>query len=308
MKRAILHIGYPKTASTWFQSEFYPGLADFDYVPQNTVRKALRRGQGPDFDAGRARRIIAEATSSEKITLCKEDIVGDPHTGGYWGHLDPDTVADRLWAVFGVTGEVVVILRNQMSALASSYGQYLRRGGCQSPRRYISLTEGPHEVANGCLNLSHFDYDRLIACYESLFGPERVHVFAYEAFVEDPEGFLKQFTQQLGLGTAPKPSFRRRNASFGRRVYPLARWLNRFDTRSTWAHQGWHMPVLPNRMRKAILGMLGQPRIAGPVPDLDWLVGTQTSEILAERFAKGNQNLARRRGLSLEQFAYPGFR
>lgn len=309
MKRAILHIGYPKTASTWFQSRFYPRLRGFDYIPQITVRDALRNGQGPEFSAERARRILVGASDSDSIALCKEGLSGDPKGGGTWGGLAPETVAERLWAVFGETGEVVVLVRNQVSALVSTYGQYLRRGGSQHPRRYmLPAGPGPGGAAGETgLDLQHFDYDRLIAYYESLFGAARVHVFAYEQLVEDPAAFLRAFAERLDLGSVPEVSLRPRNAGYGRRIYVLARWLNRVGAGRTSA-QGRHLPILPHSVRKAILDGCGRLPIAGEPPELARLVGPGAAEALAERFAEGNRRLAARHDLPLERFGYPGLR
>jgi len=309
MKRAILHIGYPKTASTWFQSEFYPRLANFDYVPQQVVREGLRMAHTSGFSDERARRIISDATASEYIILCKEDLSGDPHEAGQWGHLDPQDVAERLWATFGQAGEVIVVIRNQISAVASSYGQYLRRGGSQPPGDYILPANDGMEgaVCRLKLDLQHFDYDALISHYEGLFGLDRVHVFPYEAFVSDPEGFIQAFAQRLNLGHVPEISRKRRNPGYGRRMYPFARGLNRFGGKPEWT-QDRHLPLLPNRVRKAILGGVARLPGTGTPADLDWLIGPDGRERLAERFAQGNQRLAERHGLPLGRFGYPGSR
>lgn len=309
MKRAILHIGYPKTATTWFQSRFYPRLRDFRYIPQQTVHLALRNGQGPVFSAERARRMIAEVTDGEYVALCKEGLSGDPKSGGNWGALDPDTVAERLWVVFGDSGEVVVLVRNQLSALVATYGQYLKRGGSHPPRRYMLPPELVTDSgdAQGKLDLQHFDYDRLIARYEALFGAGRVHVFAYEQLLEDPQAFLRAFAQRLALGPVPEISLRRRNAGYGRRIYVLARGLNRLGAGRT-PSQGWHVPILPHSVRKGILNACGRLPFAGPAPQLDWLVGAEAAEALAKRFVDGNRRLAERHGLALRRFGYPGFR
>lgn len=309
MKRAILHIGYPKSASTWFQSGFYPQLEEFDYIPQKTVREALLKGQSPEFNAERARRIIAEATDSDYVALCKEGLSGDPKNGGNWGGLTPETVAERLWTVFGEKGEVVLLIRNQFSALVSAYGQYLRRGGSLHPRRYI-LPAGlvPGGAVNGtALDLQHFDYHRLITRYEALFGDARVHVFAYEQLAEDPRAFLRAFAERLDLNSVPEVSLRRRNTGYGRNIYISARWLNRLGAGRTPA-QGRHLPILPHRIRQTILDGCGRLPFTGKPPELAWLVGPGAKETLAEHFGEGNRRLARRRDLPLERFGYPGLR
>jgi len=37
----IIHIGYPKTASTWFQKAFYPHLKSPRYIGRDAIKAAL---------------------------------------------------------------------------------------------------------------------------------------------------------------------------------------------------------------------------------------------------------------------------
>ncbi|MFD2431855.1 hypothetical protein ACFSUK_34730 [Sphingobium scionense] len=48
----------------------------------------------------------------------------------------------------------------------------------------------------------HFDYARLIAHYDRLFGADNVHVFRYEDFRADPRGFAAAYAARFGLDVA----------------------------------------------------------------------------------------------------------
>ena len=41
MTRPIVHIGYHKTASTWFQRAYYPNARNYRFVDRRTTKRAL---------------------------------------------------------------------------------------------------------------------------------------------------------------------------------------------------------------------------------------------------------------------------
>src|SRR5579862_36785 len=49
---SIVHIGFPKTASTWFQRSFYPHVRSPAYVDRARVNAAFLKGNALDFDPG----------------------------------------------------------------------------------------------------------------------------------------------------------------------------------------------------------------------------------------------------------------
>ena len=58
---AIVHIGYHKTGTTWFQERFYPAVRNRRYVPRATARAAFLRPGALHFDPIEALHIIGAA-------------------------------------------------------------------------------------------------------------------------------------------------------------------------------------------------------------------------------------------------------
>jgi hypothetical protein len=308
--RTLVHVGYHKTATTWFQRRVYPRVSTHRPVERAAVRRAFLAPGPFDFDPAEALRVLASAGSPPWI-LCEEELSGNPHAGGLMG-LVAKEMAERLRAAFP-DAAIVVFLRRQHEAIAACYAQYLRQGGTHGPRRYAF----PHEGRRGfraapwkapAFRLGYFDYAALVKHYDARFGRERVHVFLYEELRADPAGFLAGFAARLGLALDADPrelAGPRENVSLGRRLLPLARALNHFSARNV-ADKRVVAPLLPDRVRRALLEALNRPSLAGAPPDPRRLLGPALADAIAERFAAGNRRLAAERGLPLGRHGYPG--
>jgi hypothetical protein len=306
--RTIVHVGWHKTATTWFQRRCYPRVATHRLVDRALVKRAFLAPGAFDFDPARALRTLAAAGPPPWI-LCEEELSGNPHAGGLLG-LVPKEAARRLRAALPEAA-VVICLRRPLDAVAACYAQYLRQGGTHRPRRYVF----PHEGERGfraapwkapAFRLEHFDYAPLVGLYDALFGRENVHVFVYEELRADPAGFVAAFARRLGLGLEVDPAELagpRENVSFGRRLLPVARALNHLCARNV-ADKRIAASILPDAVRRGLLEALNRPWLAGPPPDPERLLGAPLAAAIAERLAAGSRRLAAERDLPLARWGY----
>ncbi len=164
----LLHIGYPKTGSSWFQQVFYPQVRDLDfYTPQR-----LRQHESSPLRA-----------SKNRLVVCDETLLGQT------GHLIEQAL--QLREIFGPS-EIVLFIRNPMDKLPSNYSEYLKAGGTLSLRDFVLKEHRPRYAEKHC-------YDLVIRLYRDLFGMERVHVYLFEDFQSDPKPFLEKFCYDLDL-------------------------------------------------------------------------------------------------------------
>ena len=94
MPRPIVHIGYHKTATTWFQKNFYPLVRNARFVARDRVRAAFLEIGAFHFDAEAARAALG-VEAGESVILCEEGLSGYLHNGGLGGHLSR-SVAERI--------------------------------------------------------------------------------------------------------------------------------------------------------------------------------------------------------------------
>ena len=304
----IVHVGLPKTASTWFQKNFYPHLRRPGYVPRPAVNAAFLEGNALTFDAAEAMRTLGLDGGAGGV-LCEEGLCGYLHNGGVAGAITKE-VAARIRATLP-DAQIVLFLRAQPRILVAAYQQYVRAGGTHAAHRYFfpgDYLVGPNAVGykQPRFEIDFFAYAPLVAFYDSVFGRARVHVFLYEEFRGGGEAFLRRFAGQLGLEIDwAGVSTSARHASYGYRLTQLARVLNLFSARSVsdkarLVHiPGWHQP------RRQLLEALNRTGLFGRPPNLERLVGRDTARWLADRYAADNRRLLALRDLPLAAHGYP---
>lgn len=292
----IVHIGYHKTGTTWFQDSFYPAVRNRRYIPRATVRAALLDAGALHFDPVKARERLSE--SPERTILCEENLTGGLHNGGLAGNLSKD-VADRIRRALP-DAQIVIFVRDPLSAIASAWLQYVKGGGTFGLKRYLfgrdSLSPvAPERDEAPGFRLDHFDYIRLIAHYDALFGPEQVHVFRYEDFRADPRGFASAYAARFGLDVdLPRIDWSRRNPSLSRPLLWLARGMNLFTRRAV-ADKSWliHIPGCYGVSRRILRAANASGRFGRPL-GTDMLIPPALTDRLRVRFAPGQEALAAR--------------
>ena len=302
----IVHAGFPKTASTWFQKSFYPHVRSPRYVERDRVNAALLDAHALAFDPAEALRTLGLA-AGEAAILCEEGLCGYLHNGGVSGAITRE-VARRIAATLP-GARIVLFLRSQPKMLVAAYQQYVRAGGTHGPKRYFF----PQRYLTGHrargykqprFDIDFFLYSRIVALYDELFGRERVHLFLFEEFQQGGMDFLKRFAAELQLEVDwDRVSLAPRLASYGMPLTRAARFLNRFTALSVIDKDHFvHIPGL-YKARRSLLERLNRTGWFGRSPDLERLVGREEAERLRSHFAADNRLLAER--LPLERFGYP---
>jgi hypothetical protein len=295
MAKPIVHIGYHKTATTWFQKSVYPLVRSHAYVPRDRVKRAFLTASALHFDPAWTREQLKLAPGMAPI-LCEEELSGYLHTGGLMGFLSQE-MAHRIHQVFP-DAHIVIFVRAQPEMIAACYQQYLRGGGTYAPRRYL----WPKDSLSGAaaaqykiprFSFDHFEYDRLAAHYGELFGRENVSVYAYEEIQRDARGFLERYAKEVGITLdASAISMGRQNASYSRPLAWLARVLNRFTDRTVNDKRHWlHVPRWYSARRFA-LERLNRMGLFGGRASPDELLGAQTTAWIRQRYWESNRRLA----------------
>ena len=223
----LIHIGYPKTATTWFQNNFYPFVSNFNYCDREDLKRELIflpfNTKTPD---------ISIFIKPGNNILCEEMLIGSIQNGSMHGLLMEKT-AFRLKEVVR-DGEIVLFIRNQFDLIISSYFQYLRTGGTLSLKKFLFPKRKINSVNQlNMFDFSFFQFDRIIDFYISVFGSDKVHVFFYEEFRENQQEFVEKFANKFNMEiTKSKLDFSYRKSSFPVWLVPIVRFLNAFTNQS----------------------------------------------------------------------------
>jgi len=305
MNGPILHIGYHKTGTSWFQKSLYPSVTNAVYLDRRKVRDAFLNTTAFSFDIEHARRLLA---CDGRPIICEEGLTGYFGNAGLLEALSKD-VASRLHAVYP-KGEVVIFIRHQLEAIRANYLQYVRGGGTRSLKRFLFPYAYERDYANRwhkkpLFSLERFAYSRLIDHYRQVFGSRQVHVFCYEEFAADPRSFAASFAETFGLDADVRTlDFGRRNQTFGLFTLQLARLFGPF-TRWDTPDRLVLLPLLPKWLHKGGLGLLDRTPLRGPVVTAERLLDSKLAADLATRYAPDNAYLARELGLPLADHGYP---
>jgi hypothetical protein len=308
MKKSVIHIGYHKTATTWFQKRCYPFVENYAFVPRKVAQDAFLGSSAFKFDPEEALRQLAGYAVNDGIILCEEELSGNVHSGGMYGCFSKE-VAFRIRETLP-EGRVVIFIRNQIDMAAALYRHYIREGGTFGPHRYFFPERYRKDVARHpfkypLFSFEHLEFLGLIRHYKQLFGPEKVHVFAYEEFRRNQKQFVENYARELGLVIdLDKLDFSSLNIGHGRWAMALGKFLNRFSYRSV-LDKHYFLNIVPNRMRSNLPRRVAKSVFSGRLATLEEMAGPKMTQLLRQRFAESNAQLSRETGLDLGRYGYP---
>jgi hypothetical protein len=226
----LIHVGYHKTATTWMQRRlFTPPLGYHQILDHEVIADHFVRPHGFAHDAGAAAAAVAQAVAATPSGLVPvmsaEFLCGNP----FYGAREATEVAHRLQAA-APGARILVTIREQVAAIASTYMQYLQRGGALSPREFFAETP---VMGYPTFCHAHFRYDRFVGLYAGLFGAENVLVCNQELLIKDQIGFAQRiadFAGQDGPVNAAALDTERTGVSYPEYGAGLLRQINHFRT------------------------------------------------------------------------------
>ena len=229
--RPLVHIGYPKTASTWLQKAVFNDERNGFYapwgLPSGEATEQFVLANGFRFSAEASRRVfetgLAPATDRNLVpVLSQETLVGSQIRGRYWGK----EVADRLHQVLP-EARIFLLVREQNSMILSSYREHIKMGGITTIERFIGMERRNRGFGALC-RLDFLEYDLLIAYYQQLFGKENVLVLPFELLKKNRKLFLQKLSEFSGLDIIPDTDRKAHNVGFKGATVELRRKLNYF--------------------------------------------------------------------------------
>ena len=299
MREMVLHIGAAKTGSTSLQKFVFqavPDLHHFGEVGDGTTETSEERilwslyGDDDSFyNADMARTLFSNhqgLADGRNLVFSSADVLA---------RGTPSRTASRLRAIVGQDAQVLLVVRNQVTALSSFYaghGAWLKPAPKPFFRRYVSprsWMEFQWEVESDSV-LRQFLYWECLQPFVGHFGASNCHVVTFEGLVG---GDLQSWTTiSRLLGCGPEECFRAFSSGqernrITRGQMALGRLMGALDP--------WHSPPDVRSLKWASLGGMYTP---------NWPSGE--IERLSAYFGPGNRELSKETGLDLAQFSYPG--
>jgi hypothetical protein len=186
----LIHIGYPKTGSTFLQRWFNTNpqlaygigtLAGF-----NSVGHIVKEGAtGP-------RRALYRVTSEEGLSMPRPHPWKPPSLDLGEAQAEVCTILAELFP----DARILLVTRGFRSMIRSVYAEWIRRGLALNVAEFC---ERMAETTGGDL----LDYDHLISLYQQAFGGDRLLILPYELLRDDPNAFIGELESWLGLDHVP---------------------------------------------------------------------------------------------------------
>ena len=221
MTGITIHIGFSKTATTTLQRAVFENHSQIYYLgkiyksqhPRQCITADTfdliepllwKTGQPCDLEAKKKFFVetLIPRVDSNKIILGSWEDLGQQGAAIRAG-IDPlmsfETSVNRLKAVCGQC-IILMSLRNPITRLPSMYLQHLRGNQKQLVKTFITFEEwlDSEETRLGGLK-DVFQYREYVEVAMKVLGAENVGVFLYEEFDSDPEKYLQEVSDFLGI-------------------------------------------------------------------------------------------------------------
>jgi len=193
----FIHIGFPKTASTWLQNIAFNihEIALLGYVEHKAFKKVIVDIAHLDdfhFDEEEIRkqlRALWEPTKflGKKVGISRESLSG--HITG----LNSKNIADRLYSLFP-RAKIIIVIREQFDMIDSLYSQMVKKGYGLSKYQFLHDKTIPIEAV-----LTHLQYHFLVDYYAEKFGRDKVLVLLFEELVICTQRFLSKLFRFLSV-------------------------------------------------------------------------------------------------------------
>jgi hypothetical protein len=214
MTEFIVHIGFPKAASTWLQSTIFSG-ADERILPlkNNEFRPGDYQKTGQDlfgqtlfcneniidpfeFDAAAATdkiKSLLPENSASYICLSNEGWSGSPYSSGIYSK----EILQRIQATLP-SAKILIVIREQIDSLFSAYSDLLCRNGSLFSLENIFQKRMFYHWP--LLYGSYYRYHNIVNAYVNAFGKKNVLVLPFEILIKDgPESFSDEIYKFLNI-------------------------------------------------------------------------------------------------------------
>jgi sulfotransferase family protein len=211
-KADVLHIGYPKAASTFLvrflQSHSQITVDQFQLsdLLQPTAG-ALAIGQKPCAD-----KVHVSKDENVAESVC---VVGDLknwqrylYVPGAWDRVKDDVIVDPAEAAFRLhkvhpEAKVLIVIREQSDWMQSVY-KFVMSQLPWNRRSFFDYCMTPSGIV--LLQAGHFD--QTIRAYIDVFGSSRIGVLRFEGIARAPERFAADLCNFIGVSERPLPQRR----------------------------------------------------------------------------------------------------
>lgn len=303
----LIHIGYHKTGTTWLQDHVFnnPGkgfisrwtVQSGEAVEYFILKHPLR------YDPEEVRRAFRNSYGDTRDfcpVISHEDLSGYPISGRF--NSLGFNICDRIHQAFP-KAKVLIVVREQKSALLSLYREYVRADGEASIKGFLGTGKDKPGYPPVC-RLDRLEYHLLVSKYFELFGRENVLVLPYEYLRKSAAWFEQQIHDFCETGAIADEDLSPRNVGWLGVTLALRRRLNRFVHLPPKWNGGWHGRPLFHRLSYRLCDAFDQLVPARLHRAADERLKQFISERVEGYYADSNRQLGELLGIDLRALGY----
>lgn len=186
----LVHVGPHKTGTTWLQENIFTTAQGIVYDPSFELsHRAFLNPYYGNFDPEAARAVYLPMLERARLER-KPLVISDEALSG-WPFGQRSTrqiVAERIQLTFP-QARILITVREQDAVLLSMYSEYLRYGFSSSLPAFLNQeTSNPN--LQPLLDLTYYEWDRVLDMYSSIFGPQQVIAVPMEWGISKPENYI----------------------------------------------------------------------------------------------------------------------
>jgi hypothetical protein len=304
----LVHVGYPKSGSTYLQRELFHNKSGIWYpLDRDTVTEVFINPDGLGFDADSARTRMEQTVdwglASHRVPVISHE--GLMNIAGSYGTRTRE-IADRLWETFGRQARVLIVIREQCALILSHFAQYRKHGGRLSLRRFLAQ-DAIQDWSAPVFRFKLYEYDRALCYYRQRFGEESVLMLALEQLKVEPNSFFHAIYDMFDVKPErreiPDPKIRHNVTALSPVQLLMRRWSTKFSRPRSWRPDTHYI-------RPVLSGMVALERAAGAIVPERLNAGVRSrwaAEVAGAagaRYAASNRRLADMTGLPLDRLGY----
>ena len=225
MNKLLIHIGYPKTATTTIQENLFiklheAGLINYfgrdnysnniSFKHADRILKSFNLNEGFNLDDLKFSTDKVNVISIEELSVpiysrliySREIKTGRNTVDPFEYQVDPFEYPKRLFSLFNNavdTIDIMVTIRNQKDLIYSFYVQvydlFANNKSNDTPAKFI-FDDG---YAVRKKRLKNYYFPDLVEKYEECFGKDNIHILLFEDLLYDPSFINNQLSQMLNV-------------------------------------------------------------------------------------------------------------
>ncbi|ELR98387.1 hypothetical protein [Gloeocapsa sp. PCC 73106] len=209
----LIHIGYPKTASSWLQADVFLDKTTGFCVPWEHQDGLCHHASDlfincDVFSQSAALEFfqpgLISANQNQLIPVLSNEFLSGCFffTPPNYSPSLPGEIAERLKSTFK-SAKILIMIREQQSMLLSAYRQMLIMGNSLTIEEFINTGENGKDITKhpSVGNLENLKFDQLIAKYYDVFGQDKTLVLPMEYLKKDMNLFFKTLYDFIQIPT-----------------------------------------------------------------------------------------------------------